>query len=97
MRGLVNYKPFESNLNSFLEDTIYLGVICPQQDALDLFNFLSKQNQEISKSKPNDDFIIDFEGFYKTYGVSLNIPTVSSANWESLNEPNNKEQKYPSA
>lgn len=94
MRGLVNYKPFETSLNSFLDTTINLGVICPQQDAENLFNFLSKQNQEITKYNPDDNYIIDYKGFYNTYGISLNIPAISSANWQNINEPSvNNEYK----
>ncbi|AXT62643.1 hypothetical protein D1816_20555 [Aquimarina sp. AD10] len=90
MRGLVNFKPFETSLNSFLDKTIDLGVICPDNDAENFYNFLSKQNQEIQKNNPDDNYIIDFKGFYNIYGVSLNIPLKSSSNWETLNEPINK-------
>ncbi|WP_207536295.1 SIR2 family protein [Desertivirga arenae] len=87
MRGLINNKPYETSLNTFLDTTIYLGVICPEQDSKVLFEFLSKQNQEIPKFSEKDDYILDFKGFHRTYGLSLNIPEPSSSNWENVSEP----------
>jgi hypothetical protein len=87
MRGLITNKPFETNLNTFLDTTIKLGVIAPEQDSKILFEFLSKQNQEISKFSEKEDYIIDFKGFYNTYGLSLNIPEPTSSDWENISEP----------
>lgn len=85
MRGLVNNKPYDSGVNSLLKNTIDLGVICPEEDSQKLYTFLNMQNQEIQKNNPNDNYIIDFKGFYNTYGLSLNIPTISSKNWSIIN------------
>jgi len=87
MRGLIENKPFETNLNNFLDSTIKLGVISPEQDSKNLFTFLSKQNQEIPKYSEKEDYIIDFKGFYKTYGLSLNIPEPTSCDWGIISEP----------
>jgi len=87
MRGLINNKPFETSLNTFLDTTIKLGVISPQQDSKVLFEFLSKQNQEIPRYNEKDNYIIDFKGFYNTYGLSLNIPVPTSSDWEFISEP----------
>lgn len=87
MRGLVNNKPYDSGVNGLLNTTIDLGVICPQEDSEKLYTFLNMQNQEIQKNNPKDNYIIDFKGFYNTYGLSLNIPTISSQNWSILNNP----------
>lgn len=91
MRGLINNKPFETSLNTFLDSTIKLGVISPEQDSKALFEFLSKQNQEIPKYSEKEDYIIDFKGFYNTYGLSLNIPEPTSSDWEFISEPVNKD------
>jgi len=87
MRGLIENKPFETNLNTFLDTTIKLGVISPEQDSKILFEFLSKQNQEIAKYSDKEDYIIDFKGFYNTYGLSLNIPEPTANDWETISEP----------
>lgn len=87
MRGLVNNKPFDTGLHNLLDNTINFGVICPQQDSDNLYNFLNTQNKEIPKNNSSDNYIIDFKGFYNTYGISLNIPNTTSQNWEMPNEP----------
>jgi SIR2-like domain len=87
MRGLVQNKPFDIGLHNLLDKTINLGIICPEQDSNKLYAFLNMQNQEIKKNNPKDNYIIDFKGFYNTYGISLNIPTISSQNWENINNP----------
>ncbi|MEQ8624380.1 MAG: SIR2 family protein [Vicingaceae bacterium] len=93
MRGLLQNKPFETSLNTFLDSTIHLGVISPEQDSKIVFEFLSKQNQEISKYSEKEDYIIDFKGFYNTYGLSLNIPEPTSNSWETIDEPVSKSFK----
>ena len=93
MRGLINNKPFETSLNTFLDDTIQLGVISPAQDSNDLYNFLLKQNQEIPKYSSKEDYIIDFKGFYNTYGLSLNIPEPTSSDWANVSEPSKQDLK----
>ncbi len=93
MKGLVNNNPFDKGLSSLKSETINLGVICPNIDSQNLYNFLIKQNQKIINPNIKDQYVIDYNGFYNTYGLSLNIPTLSSSNWEKINEPTNKISK----
>lgn len=87
MRGLLVNKPYETGINSFLGDTIELGVISPKLDTAVFYHFLENQNSHIKKHNQNDDYIIDYEGFYKTYDISLNFPTPDDDEWEILEEP----------
>lgn len=87
MRGLVRNKPIETNINSLLNDRVELAIVSPKVEAPNLYKFIQSQNQKISKLKKNDDYIIDFEGFYNIYGVSLNFPTPDSDGWEYVDEP----------
>ncbi|MBP1644756.1 MAG: hypothetical protein H6Q16_331 [Bacteroidetes bacterium] len=87
MRGLVNNKPFETNINTLLNDSVDIALVSPETEANTLYSFIQKQNQKIAKFKQDDDYIIDFEGFYNTYGVSLNFPSPDSEGWEYVNEP----------
>ena len=89
MRGLLNNKPYESGINTFLGNSIDLGVISPKQDASILYSFIENQNNQIKKLNNNDDYLIDYEGFYKIYGVSLNYPTPNDNEWVLLEEPSN--------
>lgn len=93
MRGLVNNSPFDNGLSGLLNDSINLGVICPEDNSDNLYDFLNKQNQEIKNPNEKDHYIIDYKGFHDTYGVSLNIPTTTSSNWEMVNEPTCRDPK----
>lgn len=90
MRGLIKYKPYETDLESFLSNAIDLAVISPKNEENKLYDFLLLQNQFIKKYNEKDDYIIDFVGFYKIYNISLNIPEPNSSNWQTLDEPQEK-------
>lgn len=47
MRGLLVNKPYETGINSFLGDTIELGVISPKLDTAIFYHFLEDQNSQI--------------------------------------------------
>lgn len=87
MRGLLNHRPYETALNTFLDTNINLGIICPVIDAELFYTFLLKQNLEIPKANPKDNHLLDFKGFYKTYGITLNIPLIGGNDWEGIHEP----------
>ncbi len=93
MRGLVNHSPFDKGLSVLQNTTINLGVICPKEDSENFYIFLNKQNQEIKNPNTKDQYVVDYKGFHNTYGLSLNIPTTSSSNWEMVNEPINRDSK----
>lgn len=93
MRGLLNNKPFETALDTFLDSSINLGVIAPNQDSKILYDFLIQQHQEISRPNPRDAYLIDFKGFFNIYGLSLNIPESTSQDWEDISEPVNSNIK----
>ncbi len=88
MRGLINNKPYETGINTFLGDTVELGIVSPIMDSQVLHQFLQNQNSKIKKYKDKDDYIIDYEGFYSTYGISLNLPSPGDNEWDEIDEPN---------
>jgi hypothetical protein len=91
MRGLLSNKPYEIGISSFLANTVELSVISPKQDTSTLYQFLVNQNQQIKKHNQKDNYIIDFEGFCKIYGISLNIPTPNDDEWVALEEITSKD------
>jgi len=93
MRGLLENRPYETGLNIFLGDSINLGVISPSKDSPNLCVFLRLQNTEIPNPNPQDQYVIDFKGFYNTYGISLNIPTPNDVSWVNIPEPIGKDPK----
>ena len=93
MRGLQNNRPYECGINAFLGNSIDLGIISPKQEASLFYSFIQNQNNQITKHKPDDDYIIDYAGFFKTYGICLNYPTPKDNEWVSIDEPVNEEVK----
>lgn len=91
MRGLLENKPYETSLNTFLDSTIKLGIISAEKDSITLYKFLAKQNQEIPKYSEKEDYLIDYKGFFKTYGLSLNIPEPGDSDWEYIAEPQSQD------
>ncbi|MGV4439031.1 SIR2 family protein [Ornithobacterium rhinotracheale] len=87
MRGLVENRPFETNINTLFKDNVDIALVSPRAEANDLYSFIQNQNQKIKKFKKEDDYVIDFEGFYKIYGISLNFPSPDSEGWEYIDEP----------
>ena len=87
MRGLLSNKPYETGVSDFLDKTIALGIISPLQDASVFYQFLENQNTKIEKHNKDDNYIVDYEGFFVTYGVSLSLPTPNDSEWEKINEP----------
>ncbi len=92
MRGLTRNSPYDSNLTGVLFDNkINLGVICPDTDAQVFSSFLKLEVVRISANKVNEDYLIDYPGFFEAYGVSLNVPDVNGENWFNCPEPTTKQ------
>lgn len=86
MRGLTNYKPYDSLLNEkVFSPAIDLGVICPNSTSDHFYNFLNNLNKTI-KTDATSDYVIDYNGFFAVYNVNINIPNVGSDRWNVINE-----------
>lgn len=86
MRGLTNYKPYDSMLNEkVFSPAIDLGVICPNSTSNHFNDFLNNLNRTI-KTDAKSDYVIDYNGFSVIYNVNLNIPNVGSDRWSAINE-----------
>lgn len=86
MRGLTNYKPYDSMLNEkVFSPAIDLGVICPNSTLNHFNDFLNNLNRTI-KTDAKSDYVIDYNGFSVIYNVNLNIPNIGSDRWSTINE-----------
>lgn len=86
MRGLVNNRPFDVNLNGLvLSNEINLSVICGKRYSQKLYEFLSKLQTKHPTANINPDYLIDYPGFTSIYNIPLNIPPVeNSDNWVNI-------------
>jgi len=85
MRGLVNNQPYDYFLNdTVFQSEINLGIICPYNYADKFYSFLNLLNTEI-EVKHNPDYLITYPGFFRTYGIPINIPVKNSDSWLDCN------------
>ncbi len=88
MRGISKNRPYDYPMTNILFDgSIRLAVICPDQEAGIFSKFLQLHNVKVSGNKVNEDYLIDFPGFYEAFSASLNVPDVGSENWAVCAEP----------
>ncbi len=95
MRGLITNCPYDYLMNGNVFDSeINLGVICPLSFSDKVFSFLNRFNQPQSAGSYNPDYLLDYPGFFATYGVPLNVPHDKSERWQDCNLPEHgKDQK----
>lgn len=88
MKGLVNHNPFETGINHFLNKEIKMSVLCIEECSQKLNVFLNKLNTEILVNNPNENYLINYEGFNKIYNVNLDIPNINSQDWRKIDDLN---------
>lgn len=75
MRGLVNNRPYDVNLNGIIHSNeINLSILCGSKYADRLYDFLSKLQARHATDNINPDYLIDYPGFSSVFNIPLNIP-----------------------
>jgi hypothetical protein len=87
MRGLINNRPYDVNLNGIIHSNeINLSIICSQKYAERLFAFLTQLNSKHSTENINTDYLIDYPGFLSAFNLPINIPAPNDdASWMDIN------------
>lgn len=76
MRGLVNNRPFDVNLNGVIHSNeVNLSVICSNKYSSKFYDFLSKLHVKHSTENVNPDYLIDYPGFLAAFNLPIYIPT----------------------
>lgn len=84
MRGLMKNAPVDYPINNgVLSHSIVIGVICPKGHEDEFSNFITGLNLR-SPAKNNTDFLVSFPGFYQAFKMGLDLPNVSSNQWQSV-------------
>ena len=74
MRGLVNNRPFDVNLNGVIySNEVNLSVICGIKYSNKFYDFLSKLQTKHLTGNINPDYLIDYPGFSNVFNLPLNI------------------------
>ncbi|WP_167881948.1 SIR2 family protein [Leptospira bouyouniensis] len=83
MRGLTKNRPYDYSMNGNVHDgEVNLGIICDSSFKEKIFNFLNQLNETRNAGGFNPDYLIDYPGFLKSYGIPLNIPHFNSEFWK---------------
>lgn len=75
MRGLVNNRPFDVNLNGVIySNEINLTIICGTKYSNRFYDFLSKLQVKHPTENINPDYLIEYPGFSSIFNIPINIP-----------------------
>lgn len=93
MRGLVNNKPFDVNLNGVVySNEVNIAVICGNKYSNRFYDFLSKLQVRHSNENINPDYLIDYPGFSAAFNLPINIPTFeNNEKWVDIDFISNNE------
>lgn len=100
MRGLVNNRPFDVNLNGVIHSNeINLSVICGKLYESRVYDFLSKLQIKHPTENINPDYLIEYPGFSSIFNLPINIPTFENKEkWIDIDfKANSKFENYQNA
>ena len=82
LRGLVNNRPYDYSLTQHgLATVVSIGVICPSSESKLLLSYLHKSQIRHSPSNTERDYLLDFMGFDKAFGLPLEFPQPGDSSW----------------
>lgn len=87
VRGLLENRPYDYPLNTGpFGDEIRVGVVCTPAHAGVLSDYLGdlRQDRRIDSKK---EYLLDYPGFDRAFGISLNLPGPHNSAWAPCSEP----------
>lgn len=97
IRGVVQNRPFDFPLTTKgLSPELRIGVICPVDETAVLAKFLNSSNRVLRPTQSDLDYLLDYPGFQKAFGLPLDISEPDTPGWHSIHEPTDREQRAAS-
>ena len=88
IRGILNNRPYDYALTMRgLVPTVKLGIVCPQAETKILQSYLHMANRNHQPSDRERDYLLDYPGFERAYGLPLELPDPGMTGWVSCPEP----------
>ena len=88
IRGVLNNRPYDFSLTDRgIAPSVRLGVVCPKRDSARLATFLRSSQRSFSPLRTERDYLLDFPGFQKAFGLPLDLPEPGSPGWIEYPEP----------
>lgn len=88
IRGMINNRPFDFGLSQRgLASLIRLGVICPHPESRSIKTYLDEALRQHRPQRQNPEYLLDYPGFNRAYGLALEIPNCQDKGWVDCPEP----------
>lgn len=88
IRGILNNRPYDYALTQqHLVDDISLGVICPSVDSQRFEQVLHRIRQTHVPESTERDYLLDYPGFERAYGLPIVLPSPNTSSWVTCPEP----------
>lgn len=88
IRGILLNRPFDFGLTQQgLASSIRLGVVCPQQEGRRLKIYLDGALRKQQPMRANPEYLLEYPGFDRAYGIALEIPDCQGQGWVTCAEP----------
>ena len=88
IRGILNQRPYDYSLTSRgLSSSLRIGVVCPAAEAEALHLYLQSIHRTLTPSSTERDYLLDYPGFQRAYGLPIELPAPGSVGWIACPEP----------
>jgi hypothetical protein len=88
VRGIVSNRPFDFSLTERgLVPSVRLGIVCPATDASRVARALERLNQTQQPGPSERDYLPDFPGFERAFGLPIEVAPAASSGWSTYPDP----------
>ncbi len=94
VRGVLTNRPFDFSLTKQqLSSDIRLGIVCPKAESRQLQNYLQSASRTIAPGKYEVDYLPEYPGFSRAFGVDLLVAEPNSNGWAICPEPTGSDER----
>ena len=94
VRGILTNRPFDFSLTKQqLSSDIRLGIVCPKAESRQLQSYLQSASRSISPGKYEADYLPEYPGFSRAFGVDLLVAEPNSNGWSICPEPTGSDER----
>lgn len=88
LRGLVENRPYDFSITrTGLAGPIRVGVVCPKREEGLAAKYLQQFYGRILPGRYEADYLREYPGFERVFGVAVEVPSPGSAAWSNYAEP----------
>ena len=85
IRGILNNRPYDYAMTATgVSPTLRIGVVCPEAETSILYCYLGSIEKTIRPSEKERDYLLDYPGFARAYGLTIECPTPDSSRLDNV-------------